>query len=209
MDFKNKLSEIFESFKLVVAPIVYGIAIILLLYYVCNLFAINSDKNNTQQDNSAPVEDKVIYVKGDTVTETKTQIVYVPKETVTTIVKDNDSSQESSVLVKEQTDEELNIGKTDFDIKVNGNDYTFNKTDEEKYMFEDNKLLLEQTSKVSIDIIVEPIKIDETKHFGVGIGVNNDGKPSALITTPIKKDNVDLWFYGDSDTKSGGLMIRF
>ena len=76
--------------------------------------------------------------------------------------------------------------------------------------FEKNKLKLTQSSKVDFDIHVDPIEVDNTKHWGVGVGRNNKNGTSVIVEFPInKKNNVDGWIVKDSDTVAGGILVKF
>lgn len=125
--------------------------------------------------------------------ETKTQISYVPK----TVVKGK----------KEKTDLQADIGKTDFVVRVNGKEQTFTKADDEQYMFDENKLMLDQTSKVTLDVNV-PTR-DDTKRWAVGVGYGNDGM-AYTVDFPIgKSDRLGGWAYKDDDSHAVGVKIKF
>ena len=127
------------------------------------------------------------------VAETKTEIAYVPKKVV------NGKT--------EKTDLQADIGKTDFTIKVNGQEQTFEKSDEEKYVFDKNKLTLDQTSKVTLDVTVPTV--DNTKRWAVGVGYGNDGM-AYTVDFPIgKSDTVGGWLYKDNDSHAVGVKIKF
>lgn len=128
-------------------------------------------------------------IKTEYQTETKTQVVYVPKEP------------------GEKTDLEANIGKQELNVKVNGKDAVIQKADDEQYIFDKNKIVLDQTSKATIDINVPTI--DKTKHLGIGAGFGNHGIAYTLTIPVNKKLNTDGWAYHDSDTTAAGIMIRF
>lgn len=148
-------------------------------------FYLSQGETVTMEEN-APLE-----VKGDVQTETK--IVYVPKETVGG--------------EKEKTDLQADIGKTDFVIKVNGQEQTFTKTDEEKYVFDANKLSMTQTSKVELDVNVPTW--DNTKRWAVGVGYGNDGMAYTVDFPICKSDRVGGWAYRDNDSTAVGVKIKF
>lgn len=101
----------------------------------------------------------------------------------------------------------VNVGKQDFTVKVNGEDYVFTKDDNEKYMFEKNQLVLEQQSNIGMNIKIEPI--DNTKHYGLGLGIGIKGL-SGIVSFPITKIiPMDGWIHGESGSASIGAMIRF
>lgn len=126
-------------------------------------------------------------VKTEYKTQTKTEVVYVPKDN------------------GEKTDVEVNANKPDLNIKVNGKEAVFNKEYNENYLFERNKLVVDQQSKSSINIEVPTI--DKTKRFGVGVGFGNNGV-SYNIKIPVSK-KLDGWGYKDSNTTALGVMIGF
>ena len=125
--------------------------------------------------------------------KTKTDIAYVPK----TVVKGE----------KEKTDLQADIGKTEFVVKVNGEEQTFAKADDERFIFDKNKLTLDQTSKVTMDINVPTW--DKTKRWAVGVGYGNDGM-AYTVDFPIgKSDTVGGWAYKDNDSHAVGVKIKF
>lgn len=123
--------------------------------------------------------------------QTKTEIAYVPK----VVYKDG----------KEKTDIDMQIGKQTLNVKVNGKEMTVDKADNERFVFEQNKLTLDQTSQANINIEVPTI--DKTKRWEVGVGLSNNGV-AGMIGFPVK-DNMGGWVAGDKDTTMGGVMIRF
>lgn len=124
-------------------------------------------------------------------TETKTEIAYVPK----VVYKDG----------KEKTDIDMQIGKQTLNVKVNGKEMTVDKADNENFVFEQNKLTLDQTSQANINIEVPTI--DKTKRWEIGVGLSNNGV-AGMIGFPVK-ENIGGWVAGDKDTAMGGVMIRF
>ena len=142
-----------------------------------------------QKEKPAEIE-KPPVVKTEYQTKTETQFVYVPKEQ------------------NEKTDIDANIGKQELDVKVNGQKAVIQKSDDERFVFDKNKLELTQTSKASLDITVPTV--DKTKRWGIGAGFGNQGIGYA-ITFPVSKknNNLDGWAYHDKDTTSAGIMIRF
>ena len=124
-------------------------------------------------------------------TETKTEIAYVPK----VVYKDG----------KEKTDIDMQIGKQTLNVKVNGKEMTVDKADNENFVFEHNKLTLDQTSQANINIEVPTI--DKTKRWEIGVGLSNNGV-AGMVGFPVK-ENIGGWIAGDKDTAMGGVMIRF
>ena len=125
--------------------------------------------------------------------KTKTEIAYVPK----TVVKGK----------KEKTDLQADIGKTDFVVRVNGEEQTFAKADDERFVFDKNKLTLDQTSKVTLDVTVPTV--DKTKRWAVGVGYGDDGM-AYTVDFPIgKSDAVGGWVYRDDDNTAIGVKMKF
>lgn len=119
--------------------------------------------------------------------ETVTEIVYVQKE------------------YDEKTDVDLNVGKQELNVKVNGKDFEIKKADNEQYVFDKNKLQLNQTSRADLNITVPTI--DKTKRWGAGIGYSNNGI-GYVVKVPAGKV-VDAWGYADKDTRAAGVMVGF
>lgn len=124
-------------------------------------------------------------------TETKTQIEYVPK----IVYVDG---------TVEKTDVDMNIGKQELAVKVNGKEFEIVKSDDEKYVFDKNKLQLTQTSLAELNIKVPTI--DKTKRWEIGIGGSKDGAVG-LIGFPIN-GNVGGWVAGRKDNVMIGVSIK-
>ena len=132
-------------------------------------------------------------ISGVVESKTKTEIAYVPK----TVVNGK----------KEKTDLQADIGKTDFTVKVNGEEQTFTKEDDERFIFDKNKLTLDQTSKVTLDVTVPTV--DKTKRWAVGVGYGDDGM-AYTVDFPIgKSDVVGGWVYRDDDSTAVGVKMKF
>lgn len=141
----------------------------------------------TEPITNTVVVEKPPIVRTEYQTQTKTEVVYVPK------------------TEGEKTDLEVNANKHDLNIKVNGKEAVFNKEYNEDYIFERNKLVFDQQSKASINIEVPTI--DKTKRIGVGLGFSNNGLAYNLKVPVSKK--LDGWGYKDKDTTALGVMIGF
>lgn len=158
-----------------------------------------ADKQTVTVEKETPV-----YVKGESVT--KTQIAYVPKETIIERYIDADGNEATRETV-EATDLDANIGKSEFHVRVNGKEQTFVKEDDERYIFDKNKLTLDQTSKISFDVNVPPV--DKTKRWAVGIGYTNGNEIAYLVDFPIgKSNNLGGWVYS-GDEKAVGIKWKF
>ena len=137
---------------------------------------------------------KEIQLPAEVKTETKTEVVYVPKEV------------EADTGQVEKADVEANIGKQEIHVKVNGQEQTIKKADSEKYVFDKNKLQLNQNSTATVDIKV-PV-VDKTKRWSIGVGYGNHGI-AGKVDFPIGKQNrVGGWVAGDKQTVMGGLTFN-
>ena len=128
---------------------------------------------------TCPVAEPEIKTEVKYKTDTKTEIVYVPKY----IYQDGST---------EKTDVDVNVGKQELAVKVNGKDFEIKKADDEKYIFDKYKLQLNQTSRTDLNITV-PV-IDKTKRWEIGIGASGDGAVG-MIGFPIK-NNIGGWVAG-------------
>lgn len=180
--------------------------LILLIYKVFFYMPENSNNSAEEQQQTIPY---IITGNGETKTETKTEIVYVPKETVKYITIDDTTGKEIETEYTEKTDIEVATGKPSVNVKLNDKEVEIQKDNNENYVFEKNKLQLTQSSQVDFNIHVDPIEVDNTKHWGIGAGYGNNGL-AAIVEFPInKKNNVDGWIMKDRDTTAAGVMIKF
>lgn len=169
---------------------------------VCSQFA--------EKEKAIETIEKHIVVKGDAETVTKTQIAYVPKETVIREYIDSTTGKTIKEETVEDTDLDATIGKTEFDVKLNGKDITFKKDDNERFVFDKNKVLLEQTSTVTFNATVSPYVIDKTKRWSIGIGKSEHSGTAYMIDFPIGKSNIFAgWIYKDDDNNTIGIKYRF
>lgn len=125
--------------------------------------------------------------------ETKTEVAYVPKKVVGG--------------KREKADITADIGKQEIVIKVNGKEHTFTKADDERFMFDKNKLTLDQTSKVTLDVAVPTV--DKTKRWAVGVGYGDDGMAYTLDFPIGKSDVIGGWVYRDNDSTAVGVKMKF
>lgn len=112
-------------------------------------------------------------IKTEYQTETKTQLVYVPKEP------------------GEKTDIDTSLGKQDLEVKVNGQKAVIQKSDDEKFVFDKNKLELTQTSKASLDINIPTIDNTKRNAVGLGAGVHEDKLYGTASYSRIYNKNKD------------------
>lgn len=123
--------------------------------------------------------------------DTKTEVVYVPKYIY----------HDGSI---EKTDIDVNIGKQELAVKVNGKDFAIQKSDDEKYVFDKNKLQLTQTSHADLNITVPAI--DKTKRWEIGIGVSKSGAVG-MVGFPLK-NNIGGWIAGNNGNIMAGISIK-
>ncbi len=152
--------------------------------------------------------EKPVYIEGETVT--KTQIAYVPKEIVVEKYIDSQTGEEVNEPTVERTDMDANIGKTKFIVKLNGEETTFKKSEDEKFVFDKNKIALEQSSTITINTIVKPLTIDKTNRWAIGIGKAEGSGVAYTVDFPIGKSNTfGGWIYKDDDNEAAGIKIKF
>ena len=137
----------------------------------------------TTEQQKAPV---IISQKGDTVTETK--IAYVPKETI--IYRDAAGKEATGT---ESADLQA-TGKTNFNMLLNGKPVQFTKSDDEKFMFEKNKLTWDQAANVTVNTDIRPMLEEyartraeaERSYFSTGGYLSNLGAAVSLGFVPKK-----------------------
>lgn len=138
-----------------------------------------------------PVTEPEIKTEVKYKTDTKTEIVYVPKYIY----------QDGSI---EKTDVDINVGKQELAVKVNGKDFEIKKADDEKYVFDKYKLQLNQISRADLNITV-PV-IDKTKRWEIGIGASKTGVVG-MIGFPIK-GNIGGWIAGRQGNIMAGAVVK-
>lgn len=131
----------------------------------------------------------------------KTEIAYVPKETVIYKLADGSIGKEADA------DIDIKINKPELNVKVNEKAFAIRKDDDEKYIFEKNKLALTQTSSADLNITVPTV--DKTKLYEIGIGVSKDGAVG-LVGFPINRGNsLGGWVAGNEECLMGGVSLKF
>ena len=152
------------------------------------------------------IETKIIekptIVQGETKNTVDTKIVYVPKDRIVYVDKVTGASK----VELEETDLDASVGKQNFVVKLNGKEISFTKSDDEKFIFDKNKIALQQYSDITFNATVEPPVIDKTKRWGLGVGYGSHGK-AGIVKFPV--NNTKCWAYVDDDTKAGGLIFEF
>ena len=149
---------------------------------------------------TCPVADTKVVTQVEYRDKVKTEIAYVPKETV--IYKSADGSTKSE---PEKTDIDVKLNKPVLNVKVNDKDFVIAKAENEQYLFDKNKLTLMQTSSTDLNIKI-PV-VDKTRRWGIGAGVSKDGAVG-VISFPMK-GSVGGWVAGRADNVMGGVMVRF
>ena len=149
---------------------------------------------------TCPVADTKVVTQVEYRDKVKTEIAYVPKETV--IYKAADGSTKSEL---EKTDIDVKLNKPVLNVKVNDKAFTVAKAESEQYLFDKNKLTLTQTSSTDLNIKI-PV-VDKTRRWGIGAGVSKDGAVAALSFPFIGK--LDGWAAGRRGDVMGGVMFRF
>ena len=149
---------------------------------------------------TCPVADTKVVTQVEYRDKVKTEIAYVPKETV--IYKSADGSTKSE---PEKTDVEVKLNKPVLNVKVNDKAFVVAKAENEQYLFDKNKLTLTQTSSTDLNIKI-PV-VDKTRRWGIGAGISKDGAVG-VINFPLK-GNAGGWVAGKADNVMGGVMVRF
>lgn len=149
--------------------------------------------------------EKPTIVKGEVTTITDTKIAYVPKE----VTKYIDPKTGKEITGQELTDIDANIGKQQIFVSLNGKPLMIQKSEDEKFIFDKNKIALNQTSTITFNATVTPTVIDKTNRWALGVGIGNHGI-GGKIDFPIgKNNNVGGWVYGDKNTGTGGAQLKF
>lgn len=103
----------------------------------------------------------------------------------------------------EKTDVELNVPPPKVHVTLNDKPYSFDLLANENQKFDKGKLMLEQSGDIKIII-----KEEKPKNFNVGIGYGSSGI-SGTIGGQIGNSDLGWWLYGDKESQSIGLSIRF
>ena len=148
----------------------------------------------------------------------ETKLVYVPKEKV--IYRDKVTGK--VVTGTEKTDLDVRVAKPEFTIRVNGKEQAFTKADDEKFIFEKNKIQMNQSSKVVADVNMSGIINELTdlkarqysKRFAAGVwymdgpavslGVRRKNMVFNVVKGIGEKRNGDK-----NDYIGGGVQILF
>lgn len=136
-------------------------------------------------------------IKGDVQTVTKMELVYVPKNT----------NVVDGSITRENTDLDISIPKQSLNVIINGRETVIKKADDEQYVFEKNKVQLQQKSTAEINIAVPAV--DRTKYWGLGVGYGKNGVAGVLDFPVNKRAGLAGWVYVDRVTGAGGVKVRF
>lgn len=162
----------------------------------------------TKTPSEKTIIEKPTIVKGEVITQTDTKIQYVPKETIN-YKYINNQGKEVTESKLENTDLQANIGKKKFNINLNGQPVEFTKAENEKYVFDKNKVQLDQESTVTFNATVSPTIIDKTKNWGIGVGYSNEGTAYTIDFPVGGNNNIGGWVYKDNKNKSAGIKVKF
>ena len=147
-----------------------------------------------------PTPSPQIVTKVEYVDRVKTEVAYVPKEMI--VYTDADGTTRTAT---ERTDIDMNIGKQELTVKVNGKEHAIEKATDEQHVFDKNKLTLTQSSTAALDITVPTI--DNTRLWDIGIGWSKDGAVG-LFGFPVRGD-VGSWIAGRSGNVMAGVNFKF
>lgn len=106
---------------------------------------------------------------------------------------------------EEKADIDMQLGKQELIVKVNDKVMQIDKADNESYVFDKNKLTLQQESTATLNINV-PV-VDKTRRWGIGIGLHGT-KPVGIVEAPLK-GNTGLWLAGNKDDVMAGVVFKF
>lgn len=145
----------------------WKLAALLLAFFLGGLcvYTFGPRQENTIVQNNT-IREKPVYITGSTTSGSKTEVVYVPKESVTVTNSDGSTS-----VVREQTDVELNSTQPAVTLKVNGEQMRMSLLPGESKKFEDGKLVLNQSTEANIKLEI-PV-IDKTRKNAVSYGFNS------------------------------------
>ena len=160
-------------------------------------------KTVTVHDEMNQTTEESIPLHGSAETETNTTLTYQPKPYAV-----NQKTGERYVA-PETPDIDMKLGKPELNMEINGTKVNVKKSSDEKYVFDKGQLKLTQDSVATFKVSVDPV--DNTKDYGVGLGMTTDGNPAGIVTVPMsKKHHIDAWVVGDTDANvAAGAMIRF
>ena len=119
-----------------------------------------------------------IPISGEVALQSSTQLSVEPKKVVNGVM--------------EKTDLEVISKPVDFTVKVNGQELDIKKEENETYVLEKNKIRVNTELKGTYSLNIEPVYIDNTKHYGAGVIAGMvDSKPKVFgtLSFPVNKKN--------------------
>lgn len=186
----------------------WKLAALLLAFFLGGLcvYTFGPRQENTIVQNNT-IREKPVYITGSTTAGSKTEVVYVPKESVTVTNSDGSTS-----VVREQTDVELNSTQPAVTLKVNGEQMRMSLLTGESKKFEDGKLVLNQSTEANIKLEI-PV-IDKTRKNAVSYGFNSRSLEEIGYRHRFSKNfgyyvrGEGRLFTGRSELKEGGAGLE-
>lgn len=186
----------------------WKLAALLLAFFLGGLcvYTFGLRQENTIVQNNT-IREKPVYITGSTTAGSKTEVVYVPKESVTVTNSDGSTS-----VVREQTDVELNSTQPAVTLKVNGEQMRMSLLPGESKKFEDGKLVLNQSTEANIKLEI-PV-IDKTRKNAVSYGFNSRSLEEIGYRHRFSKNfgyyvrGEGRLFTGRSELKEGGAGLE-
>lgn len=186
----------------------WKLAALLLAFFLGGLcvYTFGPRQENTIVQNNT-IREKPVYITGSTTAGSKTEFVYVPKESVTVTNSDGSTS-----VVREQTDVELNSTQPAVTLKVNGEQMRMSLLPGESKKFEDGKLVLNQSTEANIKLEI-PV-IDKTRKNAVSYGFNSRSLEEIGYRHRFSKNfgyyvrGEGRLFTGRSELKEGGAGLE-
>lgn len=186
----------------------WKLAALLLAFFLGGLcvYTFGPRQENTIVQNNT-IREKPVYITGSTTAGSKTEVVYVPKESVTVTNSDGSTS-----VVREQTDVELNAAPPNVTLKVNGEQMRMSLLPGESKKFEDGKLVLNQSTEANIKLEI-PV-IDKTRKNAVSYGFNSRSLEEIGYRHRFSKNfgyyvrGEGRLFTGRSEFKEGGAGLE-
>lgn len=183
-------------------------AALLLAFFLGGLcvYTFGPRQENTLVQNNT-IREKPVYITGDTNAGSRTEVVYVPKKSVTVTNGDGSTS-----VVREQTDVELNSEQPAVTLKVNGEQMRMSLLTGESKKFEDGKLVLNQSTEANIKLEI-PV-IDKTRKNAVSYGFNSRSLEEIGYRHRFSKNfgyyvrGEGRLFTGPSELKEGGAGLE-
>lgn len=100
-------------------------------------------------------------------------------------------------------DIQVEIPKQELTVSVNGKKQTIRKADDEKFIFDKNKLTYTQRSNAEIKLTIP----DNTRKWSAGIGLSKNGA-AGMVKFPIKS-HLGGWIAGDQKNVMAGIAVNF